>query len=67
MNARLSPSRPEEAEFVLNEARSNKEVKKILVSACPFCKTNLEDGLQATGKNIKYMDINQLVLEMMEK
>ncbi|MFX0100628.1 MAG: (Fe-S)-binding protein [Candidatus Hodarchaeota archaeon] len=59
--------RLEEAEHVLNEASADDKLEKILVSACPFCKTNFEDGLKATGKNIKYMDINQLVLEWMVK
>jgi Fe-S oxidoreductase len=67
MAIQASTERLEEAKFVLNEANSNEEVEKILVSACPFCKTNFEDVLKETGKSIKYMDINQLVLDMMKK
>lgn len=61
--------RLEEADYVLNEAIQNNisNAEKILVSACPFCKTNFENGLDATNKNIKYLDINQLVWERMVK
>lgn len=67
MAINASINRIEEAEFVLNEASKGKNVEKLLISACPFCKTNFEDGLKETDKNIKYMDINQLVLEMMKE
>ena len=60
-------NRLEEADHVLDEALEGKNSEKMLVSACPFCKTNFEDGLEASGKKITYKDINQLVLEMMEK
>lgn len=60
-------NRLEEAEFVLNEASKEKNVEKIIVSACPFCKTNFENGLLEAGKDIQYKDINQLVLELMKK
>ncbi|MHA1264396.1 MAG: (Fe-S)-binding protein [Candidatus Helarchaeota archaeon] len=37
----------------------------ILLSACPFCKTNLEDAIKASGSSIQFMDIvtflNQLL------
>lgn len=59
--------RLEEVEYVLNEASNDENREKMLVSACPFCKTNFEDGLTATGKKIKYIDINQLVWERMKK
>ena len=59
--------RLEEVEYVLNEASNDENTEKMLVSACPFCKTNFEDGLTATGKKIKYIDINQLVWERMKK
>ncbi len=61
--------RLEEAEHVLNEAMQNrnKNVEKVLVSTCPFCKTNFEHGLEVTRKSIKYLDINQLVWERMVK
>ena len=67
MAINASTNRIEEAEFVLNEASKGKNVEKLLISACPFCKTNFEDGLKETSSAIKYMDINQLVLEMMKK
>lgn len=67
MAIHTSTERLEEAEYVLNEANSSEDVEKIIVSACPFCKTNLEDGIKTTKKKIKYMDINQLVSKMMEK
>ena len=61
--------RLEEADFVLKKAQIdfNEEREKIIVSACPFCKTNFEQGIEASSKNLTYKDINQLVLEMMEK
>lgn len=59
--------RLEEVEYVLNEASNDENTEKMLISACPFCKTNFEDGLTETGKSIKYIDINQLVWERMKK
>ena len=37
----------------------------ILVSACPFCSTNLQDGMQDTGSKLKYYDISELILMAM--
>lgn len=34
----------------------------ILVSACPFCSTNLQDGIRECGSKLKYYDINELIL-----
>lgn len=64
--------RLDEAEYVLQEAiESNNDIKsnieKILVSACPFCKTNFEDAINKTNREIKYMDINQLILRLIKK
>ncbi|MBD3231007.1 MAG: hypothetical protein GF329_22700 [Candidatus Lokiarchaeota archaeon] len=64
--------RLQEAEYVLNKAESsdpdiNANNQKLLISACPFCKTNFEDAIEKTDKDIKYMDINQFVLERIEK
>ncbi len=61
--------RLEEADFVLKKAQIdfNEEREKIIVSACAFCKTNFEEGIEASSKNLIYKDINQLVVEMMEK
>jgi len=33
-----------------------------LVSACPFCSTNLQDGIKESGANLKYYDISELLL-----
>lgn len=61
--------RLDEADFVLKKAQKDftEDREKILVSACPFCKTNFEDGIGASSKNLTYKDISQLVVEMMEK
>ncbi len=34
---------------------------EVLVSSCPFCKRNFEDAIKATGSNLKFMDITELV------
>jgi Fe-S oxidoreductase len=68
-------NRLDEAEEILNQKfkelyknnlPSNESDYKILVSSCPFCKTNFEDAIKLTGKKIKYMDINELLLERMK-
>lgn len=61
--------RLEEADYVLSKAieKNDTFTTKILISACPFCKTNFEQGIEDTGKLIEYKDINQFVWEMMEK
>ncbi len=33
-----------------------------LVSACPFCSTNLQDGITETSSKLKYYDISELLL-----
>jgi Fe-S oxidoreductase len=38
----------------------------ILVSACPFCSTNLQDGIQDSGSKLKYYDISELILIAMD-
>ena len=37
---------------------------EILTSACPFCKTNLQDAINETNSNIKFMDIVELLNEV---
>ncbi len=37
---------------------------KILVSACPFCKTNLQDAIKAANSKIQFMDIVNLLHEL---
>ena len=34
----------------------------LLISACPFCSTNLQDGIKDSNSNLKYYDINELIL-----
>ena len=34
----------------------------IIVSACPFCSTNLKDGISESGSKLKYYDISELLL-----
>ena len=34
----------------------------ILTSACPFCSTNLQDGLKKSGSKLKFYDISELLL-----
>ena len=38
---------------------------EVLVSACPFCSTNLQDGINSRGSNLKYYDISELLLMAM--
>ncbi len=33
-----------------------------IVSACPFCSTNLQEAIQAKGSKLKYYDISELIL-----
>lgn len=53
-------------EEVLDSTKLKSSECKILVSACPFCKTNFEEAITKSGVNIRYMDINQLVRERMK-
>ena len=34
----------------------------ILVSACPFCSTNLQDGIKESCSKLRYYDISELLL-----
>lgn len=54
-------------EMALNTAKTRLEEAEdtgaeILVSACPFCSTNLQDGIQDSGSKLKYYDISELIL-----
>jgi len=54
-------------EMALNAAKTRVEEAEdsgadILVSACPFCSTNLQDGIQDSGSKLKYYDISELIL-----
>jgi len=35
---------------------------EIIVSACPFCSTNLQDGIMENNSKLKYFDISELIL-----
>jgi len=37
-----------------------------LISACPFCSTNLQDAIKETGSKLKFYDISELLLEVLE-
>jgi len=68
-----SMERLEEAEAVLKSKveellKMNESVDEmVVVSACPFCKTNFEEAIAKSGKRIRYLDINQLVNERITK
>ena len=34
----------------------------VLVSACPFCSTNLQDGIHESNSKLEYYDINEIIL-----
>jgi heterodisulfide reductase subunit D len=36
---------------------------KVIISACPSCKTNIKDGIKAAGSNLDMLDILELVLK----
>ncbi|MFX0057645.1 MAG: (Fe-S)-binding protein [Candidatus Hodarchaeota archaeon] len=38
----------------------------VLVSACPFCSTNLQDGIYNCASKLKYYDISELILMAMD-
>lgn len=65
--------RLEEAESVLllhNDMHPNITsplVELLLISACPFCKTNFEDAIGQTDKKLRYLDINELVLSQLKR
>ncbi|MFX1408798.1 MAG: (Fe-S)-binding protein [Promethearchaeota archaeon] len=54
-------------EFAIQTAKMRIEEAEIsgattLISACPFCSTNLQDGIKEKGSNLKYYDISELLL-----
>ncbi|MFX1387852.1 MAG: (Fe-S)-binding protein [Promethearchaeota archaeon] len=54
-------------EFALNTAKTRIEEAEdtgaeIIASACPFCSTNLKDGIDAKGSNLRFLDISELLL-----
>ncbi len=54
-------------EFALKTAKTRIEEAEhtgaeIISSACPFCSTNLKDGIEDKGSNLKFYDISELIL-----
>lgn len=54
-------------EFALQSAQTRIEEAEdtgaeVLVSACPFCSTNLQDGLQESNSDLVFYDISELLL-----
>jgi Fe-S oxidoreductase len=54
-------------EFALKIAKTRIEEAEntgaeIITSACPFCSTNLKDGIVEKGSNLKFYDISELLL-----
>jgi Fe-S oxidoreductase len=54
-------------EMALNTAKTRIEEAEdsgaeVIVSACPFCSTNLQDGIKERGSKLKYYDISELIL-----
>jgi len=44
-------------------AQANEVGADVIISACPSCKTNINDGIKATGFDLDMLDILELVLE----
>ena len=54
-------------DFAVKTAKSRIEEAEdtgaeILVSACPFCSTNLQDGIIECKSKLKFYDISELIL-----
>jgi len=54
-------------EFALKTAKTRIEEAEdtgaeIISSACPFCSTNLKDGIDDKGSNLRFYDISELIL-----
>jgi heterodisulfide reductase subunit D len=54
-------------EFALRTAKTRIEEAedtgaKIITSTCPFCSTNLKDGINEKGSDLKFYDISELIL-----
>ena len=45
----------------LEEARDTGA--QALISTCPFCSTNLKDGIRETGDKMEFYDLSELILE----
>jgi Fe-S oxidoreductase len=54
-------------DFALNTAKSRIQEAEdtgadTLTTACPFCSTNLQDGIKESGSELKFFDISELLL-----
>ncbi|MFX1379307.1 MAG: (Fe-S)-binding protein [Promethearchaeota archaeon] len=54
-------------EFALETAKTRIEEAEdtgaeVIISACPFCSTNMKDGLSEKGSNLKFYDISEILL-----
>lgn len=55
-------------EFALNTALTRLEEAEdtgadTLISACPFCSTNLQDGIKEKSSKLNFYDISELILK----
>ena len=59
---------PDFALFASNERVEEAEATgaEVLVSACPFCKTSLQDALKTRENPMNFLDLTQLVLRSLE-
>ncbi|MFX1457120.1 MAG: (Fe-S)-binding protein [Promethearchaeota archaeon] len=58
-------------EFALKTAKTRIEEAEatkaeIISSSCPFCKTNLTDGIKERGSHLKFYDISEIILMALE-
>jgi Fe-S oxidoreductase len=58
-------------DFALDTAKTRLEEvdatgAELLISTCPFCATNLKDGIEANGSKLKFKDLSELILEALE-
>ena len=54
-------------EFAIHTAKTRIEEAEstganIVTSACPFCSTNLQDAIRESNSNLKFIDINEIIL-----
>lgn len=59
---------PDFALFAANERVEEAEATgaETLVSACPFCKTNMQDAIRTRESSMDFLDLTQLVLKSLE-
>lgn len=58
-------------EFALHTARTRLEEAEatgasVIISACPFCSTNLRDAIEETKSTLQFMDISELLLQAID-